>query len=79
MPRFLLARMATEEEIAEVEAQIVEDVEGGIQSTTVDGMSVQVSDPLRRLEALDKIKRNRVSDPFATLRHKKLVSGGGGQ
>lgn len=70
--------MATEAEITEVESQIVEDVEGGIQSTTVDGMTVQISDPLRRLEALDKLKRNRVSNPFATLRHQKIVSPGGG-
>jgi hypothetical protein len=69
--------MATAAELEAIESRIVEDVEAGMTSVAVDGMTVNVADAMQRIKALNELQSRRVANPFATLQHRRLVSRGG--
>lgn len=48
--------MPTPEEIEAAEAAALDSITEGIQSAAVDGRSVTAMDPVKQLEALDKLK-----------------------
>jgi hypothetical protein len=68
-----------QEEIDEARQQIVDDVAAGIQQVTADGTSVLQSDPMRRLDVLERLeRRNSASDGTWGIRTKILLPPGGG-
>lgn len=70
--------MATDEQLDDIESQIIADVESGMNQVSVDGMNVGMQDPVRRIDALDRLRRRSVVDPLGCVRIGKLVSPGGG-
>lgn len=66
-----------EEQSESIRDQVAQDILDGIQSTTVDGLSVTQMHPMARLDAADRLKRNR-RNPFWSMRTVKLVPPGGG-
>lgn len=70
--------MATEEQLTDIEEQIVADAEAGMANVTVDGMNVGMVPLKDRLDALDRLNRRSVTNPFSAMRPIKLVSPGGG-
>lgn len=57
--------MATEQELTDIEAQLIEDLEAGISSSTIDGTTVSYVDPEKRLKALEQLE-NRTNRATAT-------------
>lgn len=77
--RFLLgSTVPTDAELKSLEEQIIADAESGMSSVVVDGMNVSMAPLKDRLDALDRIKANQITNPFATMRHQRIISPGGG-
>jgi hypothetical protein len=70
--------MATQEQIDSLEQAIIEDVTGGIASVNVDGMTVVQQNPEKRVEVLERLRREQaaVTTGFG-LRTQRLNSPGG--
>jgi hypothetical protein len=68
-----------DETIDDIEQAVAEDIESGIQSTTADGTTVVASDPIRRLDALERLeRRNAANTNFFGMRPRLLIPPGGG-
>jgi hypothetical protein len=48
--------LATEEELDEIETRIVESIDAGAGSISVDGMSASEMDPRARLDVLERLR-----------------------
>lgn len=75
--------MATDAELESIETRIIEDVDAGMQSVSVDGMNINITDPGRRLDVLERLENRTAREtaaikPHFGLRFTKLVSPGGG-
>jgi len=66
------------EQIEALETAAAETAKAGIQNVSVDGLSVSQMDPMKQLDVADRLRRRCVSNPFATLRHTRIISPGGG-
>lgn len=75
--------VATDAELAAANAQILADLEAGVESFQVDDQKTVMADPLRRLQALQKLAvdvaiPSAASQPHRGLRFTKLIGPGGG-
>lgn len=57
--------------------QVAQDALDGIQSTSVDGLTVTQLHPMARLDVADRLNRNS-RNPFLMMRTAKLIPPGGG-
>ncbi len=71
--------MATEEELTAAEDSLIADITSGVDSFSVDGVSVRAMDPKTRLEVLDAIRTDASrKHGHRGIRFTKLIPPGGG-
>lgn len=70
--------MPTDDELAAIEAAAVETATAGVSSFSSDGASAVAIDPLKQLQIADELRKRQVTNPFATMRHQRIISPGGG-
>jgi predicted protein tyrosine phosphatase len=68
----------TDAELEAIEAAAVETATAGVSSFSSDGVSAVAMDPLKQLEVVERVERRAVTNPFATMRHQRIISPGGG-
>jgi hypothetical protein len=62
------------EEADEIEEAVIADAVEGIQSATVDGMTVSMQDPMKRLDVVDRLRTSTAStQSHFGLRHTRLI------
>lgn len=72
--------MPTDAELEAIEAAAIETATAGVSSFSSDGVSAVALDPLKQLQFADEVRKRAITDPFKTMRHRRLISpGGGGQ
>lgn len=80
---FLWARMSDNATVADGEQAALENIAGGVSRFSTGDTSVEAMDPLKQLQALDKLEERTARDVASTkphfgLRFTKLISPGGG-
>ena len=60
-----------------IEDAVAEDAESGIASVTVEGETVTMADPMKRLDVADRLRRtNAAAQPHFGLRNTRLIGPG---
>jgi len=68
----------TDAELEAIETAAVETATAGVQSFSSDGVSAVAMDPMKQLDVIERVERRAVTNPFATMRHQRIISPGGG-
>lgn len=69
--------MPTDAELAAIEAAAIETATAGVSSFSSDGVSAVALDPLKQLQIVDEARKRTITNPFATMRHQRIISPGG--
>lgn len=70
--------MPTDAELEAIETAAVETATAGVSSFSSDGVSAVAIDPMKQIQVADELRKRAITNPFATMRHQRIISPGGG-